>query len=500
LHESNPTSPNVAPPDRREVAGLACFLLALGAWFTATLRPADSFIGDDFAGYILHAKNLALGRDYAATGYLYNPRAPKLGPPAYPPVLPLFLAPVYRLSGGSMWALKFEMVLFTLALLAVVYVSFRRWLRPAEAGAVVLLLGANPYTMAYKDLVLSDVPFCLFTFLCLELLERLYGERRGRRGVWGYAGVVLAFYLAYGTRTVGVFLLPVIGLYGVWRERRVSAALVGTLAAACLTVVVQGLFIQGARGYVDQFHTSLGVVKTNTLNHLYALSLFWDNGGLRAPRHILMAVASLLAAAGFVWKVRRQPSSHDLFLAVYAVPLLIWPGNQGIRFLLPLLPLYLLYLVLGFRWLVGARLPRLAPALGAAGVATALVSFLGEHRRLAEATDPATMDQPDAAALFEFVRTQTPDDARIVFAKPRALALFTGRAGGIYPPDPSPEELSAYVRAEGMTHLIIPDLPVEPMDRDREFLERYVRGGLDGAELVYQNPHFEVYRLRQERE
>ena len=68
----------------------------IGLFYLATIRPGHAW-GDDFAQYIHHARNLATGVPYAATGYIYNPYNPTIGPRTYPPGFPLLLAPVVKL-------------------------------------------------------------------------------------------------------------------------------------------------------------------------------------------------------------------------------------------------------------------------------------------------------------------------------------------------------------------------------------------------------------------
>src|SRR5690349_7572200 len=64
---------------------LAALLVLIGLFHALTLRPGHDW-GDDFAQYIHHAKNIALGIDYNQTGYIWNPSFPMLGPQTYPPV------------------------------------------------------------------------------------------------------------------------------------------------------------------------------------------------------------------------------------------------------------------------------------------------------------------------------------------------------------------------------------------------------------------------------
>ena len=52
--------------------------------------------GDDFAMYIIEARQIATGQSLSDLGYLYDRLNAGGGPPAYPVGFPLMLAPVYR--------------------------------------------------------------------------------------------------------------------------------------------------------------------------------------------------------------------------------------------------------------------------------------------------------------------------------------------------------------------------------------------------------------------
>src|SRR5262249_44193517 len=121
---------------------LALTLAAVAAWHLLTIRPGHDW-GDDFSLYVRHAKNLAEGRPYAETGYVYNPAATSLSPRTYPPVFPLLLAPVYHWCGLNLTAMKVLVVFLLIAFLAVTYRAARRELPPAASLGLVVLLGLN---------------------------------------------------------------------------------------------------------------------------------------------------------------------------------------------------------------------------------------------------------------------------------------------------------------------------------------------------------------------
>src|SRR5689334_21022175 len=93
-------------------------IVAFGGAYLATLRAGQEW-GDDFGLYVAHARNIVEGRPYDDTGYIYNPQNAVVSPRSYPPVFPLLLAPVYRLRGLDLTAMKAFVVLLFAATLGV---------------------------------------------------------------------------------------------------------------------------------------------------------------------------------------------------------------------------------------------------------------------------------------------------------------------------------------------------------------------------------------------
>jgi hypothetical protein len=148
-----------------QLAIVLALILATGAFYIATIREGHSW-GDDFAMYIHHAKNLAYGNAYADTGYIYNPNYPDIGPRAFPPLFPLLLAPVYRIMGLDLGAMKALNIVLFLVFLFVLYLLFRPELPFSYVLAILSALALNPYIWALKDQVISE-----FLFLTIIVLK-----------------------------------------------------------------------------------------------------------------------------------------------------------------------------------------------------------------------------------------------------------------------------------------------------------------------------------------
>ena len=83
----------------------------------------------------------------------------------------------------------------------------------------------------------------------------------------------------------------------------------------------------------------------------------------------------------------------------------------------------------------------------------------------------------------------------IVFRKPRALALYTGRRASVYHVT-GDNELWAYLRQIQATHIVVSTGPFgEPPD-DASFLGPFVSRHSQKLDQVYTNHRFNVYRVK----
>jgi len=188
---------------------LAILAVAAGAQIAA-VHPGHQW-GDDFALYILHARNIVEGRPYADTGYLYNPATAIVGPPSYPPLTSWLLAPVYALicfdvARPNFAALKAVMVACKLLELLILALSLRRELRLGQRVALLALLGLNHFTLHSVDSVLSEPPFEMLLYLDLWLIQSAESAQNSGRRLMLFGAAGPAAYLAYAARAVGLVL------------------------------------------------------------------------------------------------------------------------------------------------------------------------------------------------------------------------------------------------------------------------------------------------------
>ena len=190
-------------------------ILIIGIFYLASIRTGHNW-GGDFGMYIQHAKNISEGVNYRETGYIYNPSSPSLAPKMYPPIYPLLLSPVYKCFGLNLEAMKIEIILFFLFSLFIIFKVFKERLPFKYIVLLIAVLGFNPFFWQRKDNVLSDIPFLFFIYLSIYFTHKAYLSNSFKKNqMQSIILVSILFYLSYGTRNIGIVLIPSLFFYDI---------------------------------------------------------------------------------------------------------------------------------------------------------------------------------------------------------------------------------------------------------------------------------------------
>jgi hypothetical protein len=473
-------------------------ILSIGLFYLVTIRQGHAW-GDDFSMYIHHAKNLAGGIPYGQTGYIYNPYIHlytsyqvQIGPQTYPPVVPLLLTPIYYFWGLNLNAFKVGLILTFILALVVVARAFKDYLSPPWLAALVFILGFNPYFWQFKDNIVSDLPFLLFIYLSLFLIRRSY-ESIEARGKLNALLVGLSIYLAYGTRSIGLLLIPCLLIYDFINYRKVTAFAVQVVCFAGVFIFLQNLLLHNDSSYADHLGLSIGVIAHHISEYPKALSEFWLNGYNKPLRFGLFAIVSILSVIGYFSSLRRRIGCYEIFFAIYLAAIVVLPIYDGIRFLIPVIPLYLLYALVGLKEIFSGRERAGVPVFASLMVAV-VITYVGQYTKLEFGPIREGVIKSEAQQFFEYVRGKTDENDTFVFRKPRALALFTGRNASAWHQPGDDQDLWDYFRKINATFLVLGPAGIE--SGDQEYFSRFIGRNGDRLEKTYSNMDFEVYRIK----
>jgi len=490
-----PGAPGRRAAGRNGGRGLYVVVALLTLVHLAALGPGPgSGLGDDFAQYVLHARNLVEGRPYADTGYLFNPLDPWFSPRTYPPGFPLLLAPIYAGLGVDFRAMKVLVALSIGGVLLLLALRARRDLGPAAAYAAVLLVGLHPYLWRFREHVLPDLPFTFFCLLALVPIARAGAKEAGwrERAAWAAASLP-AIALAVATRTIGVVLVPTLLTVLLLRTRRPGRALVGCAAAAAALLAVRLLAFPPGDGYLRQvgdlvavYGPSLLVPGADRLGRMaFALSNLWSGGQFPGAGYAAAAATGFLVLAGLSPRLR-HPGAAEVFFVGYLAAVFLWPG-VNVRYLVPVLPLYVFYAAAGAERSARRPAGRSLVALAALIVA---VSYAGRYAAAGLGSPGGIGTSAEVRDLYRHVRERTPADAKFMAELPRALTLFTGRAAASSGRGAEDVLLLAFADSAGIDFLVAR----AEHDRARGVVERHPSRFV----TVYSNGVYDLFRIVRE--
>ena len=444
---------------------LSTVLLAALCIYLALLAP-DKFGGHyDDSMYVTTAKALATRQGYRIISLPYEPAQTK-----YPPFYPFLLSLIWREYPRFPENLTLMMLLSVAATITFLAMTWKYLVKQGYAGSwqgliIVALAAVNVRTLILATSILSEMVYAALSVIALYLAENY--EKAQKSCVYGaLLGGVIG--MAFLTRSAGIALLIAVATFFTVRRQ---------WKKGLLPVVIAGVFVVGWAGwcYVNR---SL----TEGVNAAYYTSYLRDFSevinGLQAINHeskvviligilaknvlgfILVSVpiclglpyeftpyfgfAFFFIAAGFV----RQWSSGLRLLPLYVVSYLalnlMWPYVTYGRFLTPVLPFLLFFMIAEFTVLTsllrkewrqtGQALFRRASAaiIALAMMVSAFVALyysgLNTYRSLASSSLKKTAgpSSEDAQAI-EWIRANTDPSDVVICSRDPMYYLYTGR-------------------------------------------------------------------------
>ncbi len=382
------------PRPRRERWLLCGVLLLAVLGGLAFLNPYLDSDGDN-AGYLVLAQSIASGRGFTSINFPdYVPHT------LYYPLYPLVLSPIVAAWPANYLLPKLPSFLFTLLFVGAAWTLFRG--RTGSGLWTLGLLGAavalNRHVAEHAAATMTDAQFLGLSFLALAWAERWEAQAGLREGV------VLGLLVAAATMTkpIGITLAAAVVL--AWLVRR---RWTGALAALLIVgLVAGGWTIRNARvltpenTFENPTFGNASYAKQIMLRAPYrpeagqmdlveflgrwperVLSNFDRVARIAHPAYTVGLVsigkptdASPLFAApfilliliGWVLCIRARPRSAELYMLFYLGAATLY-GAIRVRYVLPVMPLALFYLVRGVDAVIGAVRRRSVNVSGPAG-------------------------------------------------------------------------------------------------------------------------------------
>lgn len=411
--------------------------LALGA--SILTRGQDW--GDDWASYVMQAQSILNGdmdEFIERNSFTIFESSYQIGPVAYPWGYPLALIPSLMFKGVHALTLKLPGFIFFAGFLACFYLLIENRLTRTESLLLVSLFAFNPVYVGFLDYILSDIPFLFSVFLALLMVAKL--DRT--QGKWMYVFLGGAIFFAFFIRTTGVILLAGFLVYQAllfYREqnRRKSIAKNSMMVVATfilLWLVSSAIFPNGQGAYFRQLAGFTAETFTKNVHDYFLLFVqFFTASPTLAWTYLYYALVAFFLVGA--WTRRHADQMLIIFFAFYFAVMVIWPEWQGIRFIFPLIPIFIYFAFQGMlasvrilpeRYISFGKDINFLLWLALVGIflfqtGVWAYSNLKGNRQINGPFEALSTE------MYDYVKANTPPDSVIVFFKPRALRLFTDR-------------------------------------------------------------------------
>ena len=398
--------------------------------------------GDDFAAYISEGIAIADGsfEEQIRINYQYHPselpNEANNGTLVYVWGYPLIIAIIYKIVGfdfNSIIWYKIPLLLSLSLTGGALFLFFRRRFSLLVAVFLTLMFCMSGNLVEDVNRLLSDLPFLFLTVLTLLLMECYAQSGTLWQGV--LFGAVM--WLTYETRLSG-FTVCGVALIGhmIRKKKQIISQLVPYLILVVLVFISEHLWLAPATPNLsDLKETSIGFPEYAEMIYRYLEGL--TKLHLNWPGFLFAAVCVL----GIVVKGFGENTHLTVLLAGTLIVDSALPYKQGLRYLYPILPIILMYIMYGFEFLGALLRKRIDQKhykwieTGAGVLATIMLylscgsyvyTAVGKLQHWGDILDTDVYSE-EAISTYRFIQHKVSTDKTIAFFKPRALYLNTER-------------------------------------------------------------------------
>ncbi|MGQ0539325.1 MAG: hypothetical protein ACT4R6_10290 [Gemmatimonadaceae bacterium] len=451
----------------------------------------------DHSQYLAHALAVAEGRPYADVGYIPHAYAPMVAPRAYPPGLPLTLAPIVALGGVESPLIR---VLMLLSAVAFGYFAYRRLALSVAAWQAALAAAISVFAVEALNgtlVPISDVGTAALLWAIILAADTAKGWTARRCAL-----VTALGFAAMAYRVPAAVIVPALAVHAVltWKQHNGRALLPAAIwSAVGGALLALGIFRLPYWRYLVPDLADIGGRIANVLR-IYSVGLFeaelypFAANSLNDAYHAIATVAVIAGAGVLLWRSRRSMLAAVSIL--YLVLLFMSPAIDS-RYLWPLFPVFAAGLVVGLHGAVRlAFMPFSRRQAGPAAVTTGaalLILFAALRQQLQIPERPSLDRNPDAAAMFAWLRAQRErEPMRVMFHNPRVLTLAT-RVPAMPALVLSPAATMRAIREREITHTV---WQIAELRECRARLANALPSEFpDRFALDYENRTFRVYRV-----
>lgn len=450
---------------------------------------AKIFLGGDNADYYILANSLAAGEGYVN---IHIPGAPAAN--HFPPGYPFLMSLLIRIGFDSIIAMKvFNGILLFLSSIMLFKISFKLTNNKVLSLILAALVLLNSNMLEYSTIMMSEVPFVLFTLLSIYLFI-LNNERNFDLKSPYFYLMVISMVILFYIRSQGIALFGAFIVYLAFKKQFKPLAVLFILSfIAILPWQIRSAKLGGST-YMQQV---MRVEPYNSESKKMEFGDWVDRVGENATRYVskeipnvifpvmkvqykdvktgknidaptsywIVGIIIIILALLGIWSMKEY---RWLFLLLYGSSFgiyMLWPQVWfGIRFVLPMAPITLMFAVFGIYFILQSIFKPASPLITSNKFALvfALLCFLQitPIKALAEkSTRPHPTNWANFLKIGEWAKENLKGDKIVISNRKPGLIYSVSKhkqAGFLYTPDR--EAMLKDFKKNGVTHVIFEQL------------------------------------------
>jgi hypothetical protein len=468
-------------------------------------------LNGDNAYYYVLGKALSLGEGYVNIASIT--RAPNNHfPPGYPFILSLFM----HLSDSTTF-LKILNGFFLYFSLMLLYVLFRRISGNLRIAFVtVFFLTLNSHLLQYGTMLMSEISFILFSYLCLLLVDRGDLGNDFYKKPWFYL-ILITLVASYYIRSTGLALFGGIILYLLIHKKwKVAISLAAGFLLLALPWILRGQKLGGSSyleplimvnpyrpelgnadlgGYVVRFFSNLSRYITREIPNSSFPFIQVNYASEITPGEWFVGIVILAVSLYGFYRIGRRGLLFICYLLGTFGILLLWPEVwRGVRFILPVMPLILFSVLTGIYFLVIGMLSPLKIKFNMLLLIVFGLAFIQPVKLLHQkALSPYPASWQNYFSIAEWFRNENLQDVVVICRKPMLFHLKSGTYTAPYLYSKEPREILEDLKTKKADYVVLDNLGYR---QTYEYLYPVVRNNPQIFPLVFSLQNPDTYLLK----
>jgi len=389
--------------------------------------------GGDFALYLSQAKAMLNGttNELVANSKLSCELSYyRMNPDVYPAGYPIMLMPVYAIAGLNFVAFKWINILCFVLFIIFLHLTIRNHTTTTERVILVAMLCTSNVFIGFSNHILADVPLMMFVWLTLFY----YGKMdKGKAHQYLILGILCALNVQVKSLSITLFVSILVfeSYYALISNTTVALWLKKMLvfvSGFLIVVLIFKLFYPSSSGGYFNQASSINIHSILKNIYYYRSIPYWIL--YHSNAFVWLSLPAFII--GFVTQLKKQVF-YVLFIVTHLSLIIIWPFQEGIRFLFFLVPFYFIFSFYGFTYLFNQITTKfnnnkISYIKYLLWVVIVVYSFIQLNVKLkANNESDNEIGSADAVNLMQFVNEHTMASDKFVFFKPNVLRLLTNR-------------------------------------------------------------------------